>query len=347
MVMEAVDELRKRRTQGAPRRFGSILVPLDGSILAERALEDATSLALSTAASLVLVRAVPSISLADIDERVARARALATAEAYLREPAASLRARGLACETATPVGNPAHCIVRQAELRRVDLIAMATHGRTGPKRWLLGSVAESVVAHSPVPVLLERAWQPVRPEPLLASSRPRLLVPLDGSRFAETALDPAVGLASDVGAELILLRVEPVATDVVHDDFGRVVTHLDELDERSRAIASEYLESVAERLARQWPGLSVDVHVRLGDPAAVIDQTVARTGATLVVMATHGRAGLRRSIMGSIAGEVLERGSAPLVLVRPRVPASQGAPAESARSVWMADFWRTNPGPLL
>ena len=306
----------------------SILVPLDGSNLAERALAYATALSVPTAASLVLVRAVAANTLADIDDSVARAHGLATAKQYLSEQAAKLRDRGRACEIATPLGSPAGCILSEAK-RGVDLIVMSTHGRTGPIRWLLGSVAESVVARSPVPVLLDRAWHPVRREPLL-SQRPRLLVPLDGSRFAETAVDTAAGLAEDIGAELILLRVELASTDVVHDEFGRVITYLDELDERARVLASDYLESAARQLAERWPSLSVDVQVRLGDPAAAIDQTVATTGAALVVMATHGRTGLRRSIMGSIAGKVLERGSAPLVLVRPSLLSADGAPAERA-----------------
>jgi nucleotide-binding universal stress UspA family protein len=136
----------------------SILVPLDGSDLAERALAYATALSVPTAASLVLVRAVAANTLADIDESVARAHGLATAKQYLSDQAARLRDRGRACEIATPLGSPAGCILSEAKRRGVDLIVMSTHGRTGPIRWLLGSVAESVVARSPVPVLLERAW---------------------------------------------------------------------------------------------------------------------------------------------------------------------------------------------
>jgi nucleotide-binding universal stress UspA family protein len=170
-----------------------------------------------------------------------------------------------------------------------------------------------------VPVLVERAWQPVRRE-LLLSDRPRLLVPLDGSPFAETVLDIAAGLADDIGAELILLRVEPDATQVLYDDYGRVLAYLDELDEQARSLASDYLDSVAAPLAEQWPGVSLRTEVRFGQPSAAIDQTVTRTGAALVVMATHGYTGLRRSVMGSVAGQVLERGNAPLVLLRPRMP---------------------------
>jgi nucleotide-binding universal stress UspA family protein len=307
----------------------SILVPLDGSKGAERALAYATALSVPTAASLVLVRAVAANTLADIDEGLAWAHGLATAQQYLSEVAASLLEQGFASEVATPLGSPASCILSEAELHAVDLITMSTHGRTGPSRWLLGSVAESVVARSPVPVLLERAWQPERCE-LLLSDRPRLLVPLDGSQFAEKAVGTAARLAEDIAAELILLRVEPVSTEVVHDDYGRVVAYLDQLDERARILAREYLDSVTKHLAEGWPSLSVGMEVRLGEPAAAIDQTVAMTGAALVVMATHGRTGLHRSIMGSVAGQVLERGCAPLLLVRPGVRQAEATAAELA-----------------
>lgn len=102
------------------------------------------------------------------------------ASRYLFDIAEELRARGFVCETATPHGAPAAWISTAAGVGPVDLVAMTTHGRSGPKRWLFGRVAESVVASSPVLVLVERAWQPIRREPLLAD-QPTLLVPLDGS----------------------------------------------------------------------------------------------------------------------------------------------------------------------
>jgi nucleotide-binding universal stress UspA family protein len=155
-------------------------------------------------------------------------------------------ARGFVCECATPSGDAAPCIVEEARLRQADLIAMTTHGRTGPGRWLLGSVAESVVAKSSVPVLLERAWHPIRREPLLVD-QPRLLVPLDGSSFAEAALEPAAKLAIDLGARRVLLRVESKPVDVLKDSTGRVLAYTDQLVEQTRCVATDYLKGVADR----------------------------------------------------------------------------------------------------
>jgi hypothetical protein len=97
-----------------------------------------------------------------------------------------------------------------------------------------------------------------------------------------------------------LLRVEPVTTEVVRDDYGRVVAYLDQLDERARILAREYLESVAKHLADRWPSLSVGMEVRLGEPAAAIDQAVAMTGAALLRPRASG-GGIRHGDVGGAA----------------------------------------------
>jgi nucleotide-binding universal stress UspA family protein len=282
----------------------SILVPLDGSQLAERALAHATALSVPTAARLILMRAIT-----EHDSQGVAAR-------YLFDTAEELRGRGFVCETVTPVGSAAAWVVAEASVGAVDLVAMSTHGRTGPGRWLFGSVAESVVASSPLPVLLERAWQPIRRELLLAE-QPKFLVPLDGSPFAESALEPAAALAEDVGAELLLLRVEHYATEVVRDEYGRTIAYLDELENTAAQVAGEYVDVLAGTVSTRWPGVAIHTSVQFGAPAACIAETANKVGAALVYMATHGRTGLSRAVMGSVAGQVLEHGNTPLVLVRP------------------------------
>jgi len=193
-------------------------------------------------------------------------------------------------------GHAAECITESARTRHVDLIVMATHGRTGPGRWVLGSVAESVVATSPVPVLVQRAWQPLFGKALL-SDKPKVIVPLDGSTFAEMALEAAASLAEDLGAKLILVSVE-------EDPAG--------LD-----AAQPYLSMVRTRLAEKFPQLAIDTDVRVGDAAFGIEQMVAQHEAALVVMATHGRGGAMRSILGSVAGKLVQQCDVPVVLLRP------------------------------
>jgi nucleotide-binding universal stress UspA family protein len=200
------------------------------------------------------------------------------------------------CETVARYGHAAECITESARTRQVDLIVMATHGRTGPGRWVLGSVAEAVVTASPVPVLVQRAWQPLFGEPLL-NATPKVIVPLDGSAFAETALEPAANLATQLNAGLILVRVEDNPWSVRD--------------------ALEYLLPMQARFAEQHPDLSTATDVRVGEPASEIQATVAHYDAALVVMATHGRGGAMRSILGSVAGELLQLCDVPVVLIRP------------------------------
>jgi nucleotide-binding universal stress UspA family protein len=290
-----------------------LLIPLDGSALAERALAYATALSIPTCAQLVLVRAVTAHTLPGVDAREPQVRALTEARNYLSDVAHRLMARGFVVEVATPYGeSPAEWIVEEARLRKCDLIVMTTHGRTGPGRWWFGSVAEAVVAHSRLPVLLDRAWQPSQRELLLAD-QPRLLVPLDGSTFAESVLDVAAGLAEDLGAELVVVRVDPRPRDVFTAEQA-----IAEGEEDALALEeSEYLQNVTESLGRDWPDLRVRTELRFGPPAEAITSAAIESNAALVVMATHGRTGVVRTVVGSVAGRMLEFDTAPLVLVHP------------------------------
>ncbi|HLZ28122.1 MAG TPA: universal stress protein [Chloroflexota bacterium] len=285
--------------------LNKILVPLDGSELAERALTYATALAVRTEAQLLLVRAVTSHTLAGVDPRERQLGAIHAAESYLEQVARKLRERGLACETVVRYGHAAECVAESARTRQADLIVMATHGRTGPGRWVLGSVAETVVASSSVPVLVQRAGQPLLDDPLL-ENQPKLIVPLDGSAFAESALEPAARLAEELGGRLILVRVEDHPT-AIHAML-------------------EYLPRALDRVAEHHPDLPIKTDVRLGEAAYGIEEAVAKYDATLVVMATHGRGGVMRALLGSVAGKFMQLGDVPVVLIRPAPKAADQAP---------------------
>jgi nucleotide-binding universal stress UspA family protein len=160
---------------------------------------------------------------------------------------------------------------------------------------VLGSVAEGLVKCSRRPVLLQRAWDPGR-RALLLADQPLVLVTVDGSRFSEAALPAACTLADDLGATIMLVRVMPGRHD---------------------AGVPEHLEALAARLRAEWPNVTIATHLDYGDPAVAIVAATEDIGAALVVMATHGRTGLERVTLGSVADGVLRRGRAPLVLVHP------------------------------
>jgi nucleotide-binding universal stress UspA family protein len=288
----------------------TIVVPLDGSALAERALSLATALSIPTAARLVLVRVF------DSEPPLQETGPDGT---YLEKTATHLRDRGFYVECVELIGEPvARAIGHAAEQHTADLIVMTTHGRTGPVRWVLGSVAEALVKCSRVPVLLQRAWDPGRRATLLGD-QPRLLVTVDGSRFAEAALPAALTLADDLGAEILLLRVDPRAHDVLAAEED-VATSIDALACQPLLDVREYLDELAGRLRREWPSIAISTRVECGDPATAIVAATEDSRAALVVMATHGRTGFQRMTLGSVADRVLQHGRAPIVLMHPTSP---------------------------
>src|SRR5581483_10854271 len=171
-----------------------ILVPLDGSPLGEQALPYAETLARASGARVVLVRAIRVSAFPGVDTTDAQVRAEQEAAEYLAVVAARLDAAGIAVETATPYGEAAAEILEEIGLRGADLVVMATRGRSGLVRLVHPGIAERVLVESRVPVLLVREGQPERVLARL-DEQPPLLVPLDGSTFAEAALPVAAEVA--------------------------------------------------------------------------------------------------------------------------------------------------------
>jgi nucleotide-binding universal stress UspA family protein len=305
-----------------------VLIPLDGSELAEAAIQYACALSTVTAAALVLVRVVRAGRFDARDPATSTDQALNETQQYLEHVAADLRGRAFETITAAPLGgDTAARIVEQVEQHGANLVVMATHGRTGPRHWVLGSVAEAVLGTSPVPIVVVRAWQQHRTT-LLLQDRPRLLVPLDGSDFSEAALPAAAELADDLNGELVLTRIERVPRGPMLMDGGRVLILAEDREAVLRLAGQTYLTEVAERLMQTYPALTISTDVRCAEPAAGIADAAEAANAALIVMATHGRTGLERVRLGSVAGETLHAGRVPLVLIRP-ADVGVGAPPPS------------------
>ncbi|HEX8966709.1 MAG TPA: universal stress protein [Chloroflexota bacterium] len=283
----------------------TILVPLDGSVLAEKALPYAERLSTDTGSRLVLSRVLPLLNMQAPESDLASAD---EARVYLRGIAERLSAGGRQVDTDTPWGAPVGSILDQIRLHQAQVVVMATHGRSGPGRWLYGSVADDVLRHASVPVVLvsplSANWSPDRPL--------SILVPLDGSHLAEAALGPAEQLARQLGSGLVLLQVVPFPSYAVYGDEAYVAAFD---PEAAIAEAQEYLKSIASRLR---PFITdVRVRIDLGQPPVAIAEVAAQEHASLIAMATHGRSGLARLVLGSVATGTLRRASVPLLLVRP------------------------------
>ena len=307
--------------------FKNILIPLDGTPVAAAALPYAQAVATRTGARLILVRAAHLQR--PLGNALDQQRVIAEAEDYLAVHGQKLAKHGFEVETGVPFGGAAaNWIVEETDLRRADLVVMATHDRIGPDRWVHGSVAEVVVGRAHVPVLLVGPSHGAQLAERLTSERPVLVVPLDGSELAEAALPFAREFAATFGGQLVLVGVVPGPGYLVAAQGG-VLTYGAADYESLQADAETYLNGIASQLTAD--GVRVAVSVRCGIPAQQIAATASERGAAAVVMASHGRTGMVRSILGSVAGQTLHHSPCPVMLIRPvtRRPIEEPVPSQA------------------
>lgn len=301
----------------------TILVPLDGSPFGEHALPLALDIARRGGLGLALAHVhhivVPSVSPAGatfFDPGLDVAARDAEAD-YLAAVAGRVAALWDGPVTQTVLDAPiAEALCRHAAPAHAGLIALSTHGRGGVARAWLGSVADRVVRQSPVPVLVVRPSD----EPPDLGRAPELghvLVPLDGSFLAEEAIDLATQIGQLYQARYTLVRiVEPITRGFLVDG-ARTAVDVD-AEEEAWHEATEYLKGVAARLRAR--GLHITADVRIGKPAAEILDLARAYGVSLIAMSTHGRGGVARLLVGSVADKVLRGATVPVLLYRPREP---------------------------
>jgi nucleotide-binding universal stress UspA family protein len=306
-----------------------VLVPLDGSALAELALPWGLRLAEQRRAPLLLARAVPPAYTAVPNPAAAiaiehlMAAEVAAAGTWLDERAAGIRAAtpGAEVRTAVRLGDPASVLLRLEREARAQLVVMGTHGRSGTQRWVRGSVAESVLRRGAAPVLLVRPGADPARAARLTRTGGRILVPLDGSDLAAAAV-PEAARSVAPGGHLVLATVLPPAASGTGGTCPAGVP--------AHALAQHRLESVALELRRR--GLrATAVVLTAGDPAAALVDLATLEEVDLIVLATHGRGGLGRWLYGSVADAISRTAPVPVLLVRPlggARPPSPTAPAE-------------------
>ena len=334
--------------------FQRIVVPLDGSSRAEKAIPVAARIARAAKAGIILLQVVrPTVDYAygpyfmgTDGSAIAQAieNNLTEARNYLTAIANSPIMAGLTVTAIADEGSPADRIFATIESYDCDLVVMNSHGYTGFKRWMLGSVAEKVARHANVPVLILREHAETADNvDSVDTSRVsalhshnghpvKVLVPLDGSLTAKAALPPAAYLAAALSAPgkdaLHLMRViQPVTVR------GGVETLEPDTKEHLLRKAATYLTSVSAHLHEGLAGelgLTITWSVALDtDVAASIiaraenREDAAKTGVhgdcAIIAMSTHGREGLQRLAMGSVASRVLHATTLPLLIVRPEV----------------------------
>ena len=286
--------------------FKRILVPLDQSALSERVLPIAQCLAEYFGSTIHLIYVVETEPETLPDTIVSQA--LKDGEAYLKNMVGNFSSaeKPVQCEADVIKGYPASAIIEQAETDDDTLILMSTHGYSGVKRLLLGSVADKVVQAAKTPVLLVPAGA-TNPEGELVEME-RLIIPLDGSELAEKILPYAINLCKTLGMELILVRA-------YHPRFPGSTIRMGEVTKIVHDSAENYIKAMAERLKKE--GLKdVSYKVLQGLPAEQVSDLAVETPNSVTALCSHGRHGVSRWMLGSVASAIIHTAEEPVLVIR-------------------------------
>jgi Universal stress protein UspA and related nucleotide-binding proteins len=315
--------------------FQHILVPLDGSPRAEQALPVAAQLARASGGTLVLLHIVdvaytygsyrgmqPMLLQDAIDS------SLRSANEYFDRLSHHNALAGVSFKTKIIQGYPAGAILTTIETHAIDLVVMCSHGYTGVQRWLLGSVAEKIVHHAPVPILILRNEQPLkirqRPDNTIFI---RVLVPLDASPRAQDAIAPAAAVAAALSSpgqgEIHLEQIVVFPESLGKQDREALLRYARQnLQEISNCFREGLIANVEPDLhvSLTW-SISVDSDIAEGITRIAENGEKTPEGeieaSDLIAMTTHGYTGIQKWTMGSIANRVLHATRLPLLLVRP------------------------------
>jgi nucleotide-binding universal stress UspA family protein len=292
--------------------ISKILVPLDGSQLAEQILPYAHRL------GEVFKAPVELLSVADSQAR-APFKPSGGDEDYLKTVAGQFPAT-VKVNATVELGNPAEVIVKRAKLDPGCLIAMVTHGFSGIKRWLLGSVATKVIHAAENPLLLVRAGG--RAEAKSTVRFDFIIVPLDGSKLAESVLPAVLDFARSMESEVVLAGAYQLPATAYYraDDASGAEAFIPSYEELVAAMSREtreYLDAKVNELRGQ--GLPrVRAEILEGPAAEQIIDLARNTAGSLIAMCTHGRSGLRRWLLGSVTEKVVRHAQSPILILRAR-----------------------------
>jgi nucleotide-binding universal stress UspA family protein len=297
--------------------YTRILVPVDGSATAEAVLPYVEAFAQGFRSTVELISAIDIRAIAPslAADKTHHPAALIAAEekqsrTYLEHVAEKFGHFPTECRTVR--GDPAEVILEAASKDRKTMIAMATHGRSGVKRWLLGSVAEKVLRGTTHALFMVRAAAAqTSPERIINS----IIVPLDGSPLAELILPVVSSWARALDVEVTLVRAIEFSTATSLANTGLLRPDYDALREAARKEATDYLKAKENILVAE--GVRTISTITLEGPAADEIISYAQTSPRAVIaMSTHGRSGLRRWILGSVTEKVVRHANDPVLVVR-------------------------------
>jgi len=296
--------------------FRHILIPLDGSGLAECAVSCAVAFARAFGSRVTLLRVLEKDQNAECLQPIDPLEwnmYKREANTYLSELGARFEAEGIGADCMVKEGHPAQRIIEAIQENDIDLMVLSSHGRSGLTGWSAGSVFQKIILRARISIMIVRAYHYGEEDPSAPFQFSRILVPLDGSKRSEFALPPATTLAHSHKAELILTHVVnmpemPRWTQLSQEDKELV----NRLVDRNRDEMGKHFETVLPRLPVEARTL-----VETSDDSALrLHELVREQQADLVVLSAHGYSGKSRWTFGSIAHTFITYGTTSLLLVQ-------------------------------
>jgi nucleotide-binding universal stress UspA family protein len=295
--------------------YKRMLIPLDGSKVAEQVLPYARFLAKALAVPVELLGVVDPEALVVVSDP-ARGRhidmlvaeTMSRTAIYLDATARSIQ--GAQVKVSVGKGKPEDVVIEKAAADKDTMIVMATHGRSGVQRWLLGSVADKVLHGSANHMFLVRATEQGKTDGVAALKT--VIAPLDGSPLAETALPCVVDLAKTMKLEVVFMRAYALPPAVTADEYG---AYSEELLNQLEAEARDYLAAKTREVQQKGVG-NVSSVVKIGYGAEEIISLARKTADNFVAMCTHGRSGIKRWVLGSVTERVVRHSGDPVLIIR-------------------------------
>lgn len=288
--------------------YEKILVPLDGSEVAEQAIPYVEQIAKKLKSEVIMMTAcLPG-------DPVGRPLA-----EYVERIAEKIKSLKIKTRSVCVAGEPATSIINFAEKNRVGLIVISTHGHGGSSNWPLGSIAGKVVQRSNIPVFLIRSSKAGKVTP--DSKLGKILVTLDGSKFSEAILPYAEKLARTMKSEVTVLRVAEPARLPQLSAYRDREQYEKEFMTRMVKESKRYLTRKKNALSRK--GLKVNSVLLEGKAVEAILEYTEKKQFNLIALTTHGFSGITKWAYGSVASRMIEGSPKPLLLVRPRLPGAK------------------------
>ena len=298
--------------------FTRILIPLDGSKTAEKVLPYARFFAGALKLPVELLGVVDIVEMAT---HITAARAshldsviedsVRHSQEYLRGVTGTFPGANPKCTVEK--GKPEQLIIETAAADQGTLITMATHGRSGIDRWLLGSIAEKVLRGTTNPLLLVRATEEVEAESVV--SLKSIVVPLDGSELAEGVLPTIAELAKTLKVAVVLFRAYNIPSSAYAGDEGYYAINYDEMLTAMRDEALEYLQKKTDAVKKMGIA-NVSSVAKEGFAADEIISLSRQSPDNLIAMSTHGRSGVKRWVLGSVTETIVRHSADPVLVIR-------------------------------